>query len=288
MITWAGSTLGLIINGSCIKSASGRNTFTRLLGVLVLAACSGRAAAQAPPADSSNDRESPYRYRSLPRDIKDYATAPIHWDEGDWIYFGAELAAVAAAHGFDETVRKHLTAGQTTPLDGKDPHSVSDALPAAVVVGVTFFYAWNIDNDAGRGETWSMLEAAGLGSATSYVLKYAAGRQAPNETTNDNVFRKGGSSFPSLHVTFATAIGTVLAESGNDDYRWIRRIFGVWNGGWHRVPAPEAQSALGLGRGRGRRGGRRKRKLRAESRAPHRSRLENQRYSSFRGRNALV
>ena len=36
----------------------------------------------------------------------------------------------------------------------------------------------------------------------------------------------GGSSFPSLHATAAFAIGTVLAESGNDDYRWFRRALG--------------------------------------------------------------
>ena len=33
-------------------------------------------------------------------------------------------------------------------------------------------------------------------------------------------------SFPSVHVSAAFAIGTVFAESGNDEYRWIRRIIG--------------------------------------------------------------
>jgi membrane-associated phospholipid phosphatase len=45
-------------------------------------------------------------------------------------------------------------------------------------------------------------------------------------------WRKGGSSFPSLHASAAFAIGTVFAESGGDDYRWVRRIvgFGVASG----------------------------------------------------------
>ena len=42
------------------------------------------------------------------------------------------------------------------------------------------------------------------------------------------LFRSGehGDAFPSLHVTAAFAIGTVLAESGNDRTRWLRRVLG--------------------------------------------------------------
>jgi membrane-associated phospholipid phosphatase len=57
-------------------------------------------------------------------------------------------------------------------------------------------------------------------------LKYAAGRKRPNETLRVDDWRAGGSSFPSLHSSAAFAIGTVLAESGSDDFRWTRRILG--------------------------------------------------------------
>jgi len=196
-----------------------------LLGIFTVALMPSQVRAQSVPDDASGSRESPYRFGSIFKDITDYATAPIRWDGTDWMYFGGAIAAVAAAHGFDERVRRHFTV-ETTPLNGKDPHSLSDAIPAAAVVGGTFLYATAIDDDDGRSETWSMLEASGLSSATAYVLKFAAGRERPNETTNDNEWRKGGSSFPSLHVTAAAAIGTVLAESGNDEYRWIRRFMG--------------------------------------------------------------
>jgi undecaprenyl-diphosphatase len=72
-----------------------------------------------------------------------------------------------------------------------------------------------------------MLEAAGLSSVTAYALKYAGGRERPDQTSDPNQWRKsGGNSFPSVHATAAFAIGTVLAESGNDDYRWVRRFLG--------------------------------------------------------------
>lgn len=41
-----------------------------------------------------------------------------------------------------------------------------------------------------------------------------------------NAWRAAGSSFPSLHTTAAFAIGTVFAESGSDDYRWLRWVLG--------------------------------------------------------------
>ena len=71
-----------------------------------------------------------------------------------------------------------------------------------------------------------MLEAAAFGTVTSYVVKGAAGRLRPYDTTDRSAFGKGGDSFPSVHTAAAFAIGTVLAESGNDRYRWIRRIVG--------------------------------------------------------------
>ncbi|MBS0397380.1 MAG: phosphatase PAP2 family protein [Proteobacteria bacterium] len=111
-------------------------------------------------------------------------------------------------------------------MDGKDPHSLRDAVPAAAIVAGTFAYAWWIDDERGAGETFSMLEAAGFSAVSTEVLKFAAGRKRPNETTNANDWRNSGSSFPSLHSSAAFAIGTVFAESGSDDYRWIRRFIG--------------------------------------------------------------
>ena len=159
-------------------------------------------------------------------DVKHYVTSPLHWDGTDWLYFGSTLVAIEAAHQFDGRVRTHFTAGSKTALDGKDTHSLQDAIPAAAAVVATGIYAALIDDPAGRTETWSMLEAGGLASATGLMLKYAAGRQRPNETRDPNRWRAQGNSFPSLHVTAAFAIGTVLAESGNDEYRWVRRFLG--------------------------------------------------------------
>ena len=158
-------------------------------------------------------------------DTTQYFTSPLRWDRGDWELFGATAAAVVVAHQFDSRVRDHF-AGHSPVLDGKDKNSTRDAIPAAVLVAGTFAAGLMFDEKAGRIEAYRMVEAAALGGITTEVFKFAAGRSRPNETLHVNEWHKGGSSFPSLHATAAFAIGTVFAESGSDDYRFVRRLIG--------------------------------------------------------------
>jgi membrane-associated phospholipid phosphatase len=161
------------------------------------------------------------------QDTKLYFTAPLRWDEDDWLYFGGALAAVAAAHQFDQKVRDHFATGSKAVLNGgQDTNSLRDAVPTVALIAGTGLYAAFIRDSDGYQETWALLEAAVLSSATAEALGYASGRQRPDETTSPNQWGQGGDSFPSLHATAAWAVGAVFAESGNDEYRWVRRIIG--------------------------------------------------------------
>ena len=71
-----------------------------------------------------------------------------------------------------------------------------------------------------------MLEAGGLTALSTTLFKLAGGRRRPNETSQVDDWRNGGDSFPSMHVGAAFAVGTVLAESGGENYRWLRRGIG--------------------------------------------------------------
>lgn len=154
-----------------------------------------------------------------------YFTAPLRWDARDWVYFGGVAGAVVAAHQLDDKARNHF-AGPHPTLDGKDKNSLRDAAPAAAAVIGTWVFGKLQDSPSGRLEAYTMMEAAAFSSITAEGLKYAAGRGRPNETLRADDWRKGGSSFPSLHASFAFAVGTVLAESGPDDLRWARRLVG--------------------------------------------------------------
>jgi membrane-associated phospholipid phosphatase len=159
-------------------------------------------------------------------DIKLYFTAPLRWDARNWAWFGGALLAIGAAHHYDTQVRTHfvknLAPGQTTNSD-----DVQDIVPTVAVVGLTWSYAALTDDSNGRRETGTMVEAAALSAVTAYALKYIVAREGPDETSNPNEWFKGhGYIFPSFHSTAAFAVGTVLAESGNDEYRWLRRLLG--------------------------------------------------------------
>lgn len=160
-------------------------------------------------------------------DTKLYFTSPLRWDEEDWLYFGGALVAIGASHSFDERVRDHFATGSKAILNGgEDENTLRDAAPTLALIAGTGIYAALIDDRDGYRETWSLIEAGAFSGATAEVLGYAAGRERPDATTSPNDWGKGGDSFPSLHTTVAFAVGTVFAESGNDEYRWIRRIIG--------------------------------------------------------------
>jgi membrane-associated phospholipid phosphatase len=182
-------------------------------------------AALAAPAAAYEERSGESQ-SGLGTDIKLYFTAPLRWNLGDWAWVGGALAAIGVSHHYDSQVRTHfvqnLPTGQSSTSD-----DVKDLIPTVAVLGLTWAYsAWTHDPD-GQRETWAMAEAAGLASVTTYGLKYIARREGPDQTSDPNEwFKSGGKSFPSEHATVAFAVGTVLAESGNDDYRWLRRLLG--------------------------------------------------------------
>jgi membrane-associated phospholipid phosphatase len=213
---------------------------------LALALPAARAQESPPPAGSeiaqqqssgpgsSSEPGSPIEYapprqglaaRTL-EDAKDYFTAPLHWNGRNWEYFGGALAAIAIAHHYDTQARTHFDSGSASSLGPANSGSLTDALPGAALFLGTWGYATLIDSHSGKGEAWNMLESGGLSFVSAYALKYIVRRPRPDATTDPNRFFGGGDSFPSEHVTAAFAVGTVLAESGNPEFRWIRRTIG--------------------------------------------------------------
>ncbi len=172
----------------------------------------------APASDTSSNTPT------VLSDIGAYFTQPLHWDGRDWAWFGGAVLAVGLAHRYDSQVRTHFVGpGPVTSVNTED---TKDALPTAGVFGGTWALAILTGDQDGYREGWAMLEAAGLSGVTAYALKFAAGRETPDQTTDPNEWGRSGGSFPSLHSTAAFAVGTVLAESGNDEYRWLRRLLG--------------------------------------------------------------
>ncbi len=173
-----------------------------------------------------NPEAPPKQHSPLLLDIEAYYTSPLHWDMKDWAYFGGAIGLLAAAHHYDGQVRTHFIA-EGTQAKGGSTKDLQDAIPSVAAVVGTWAYANLIDSSDGHREAYEMVEAAGLSLTSAYALKFASGRERPDQTSDPDKWRtSGGSSFPSTHAAAAFAIGAVLAESGNDDYRWMRRFLG--------------------------------------------------------------
>jgi membrane-associated phospholipid phosphatase len=221
-----------------------RTRATLVLALLILGTAGSALAQTATPAPAGDSTIStvpepppppvtpPPDVTSTPRgfghDFTQYFTAPLHWNTSDWAWFGGALVAIGASHHYDTDVRNHFTKNLTpTEISNIKSNDVQDALPAAVVFLGTWAYSAWVDDPNGHREAWSMFEAAVLSSLTSYGTKFIVRREGPDHTSNPNEwFKSGGNSFPSEHATASFAIGTVLAEAGGDDYRWLRRVLG--------------------------------------------------------------
>ncbi len=159
-------------------------------------------------------------------DVKDYVTAPLHARRQQWVRFGAALGAIALAHQYDDDVRDHFETVTVAPGSDADTKDGADAAPAVLALGGTWIAAAIGDNDDGKREAGMMLEAAAFSGVTSFALKELTARERPFETDDPDAWNEDGDAFPSMHTATAFAIGTVLAESGNDRVRWLRRTIG--------------------------------------------------------------
>lgn len=182
------------------------------------------AAAQA-PVGGSPSRPETNESRSIGSDIKAYITAPARWEGKDWLKFGGTIAAIGVAYSRDDEVRDHF-APDTASGSRVDNEDLRDALPGGLTLVGTWLYGKITHDEERRDEAAAMTEAALLGSTTALVLKQATGRARPDAMSGSSDWRSGGDSFPSIHVTAAFAIGAVLAESGNDRRRLLRRVLG--------------------------------------------------------------
>jgi membrane-associated phospholipid phosphatase len=170
--------------------------------------------------------EAAGRPATVAKDVKEYVTAPLRARRQQWVRFGAAVGAVAFAHQYDDEVRDRFETVVAAPGTSPDTRDGRDAAPALLALGGTWIAAVVTDEDDGRREAGAMLEAAALSSVAGYALKQLADRERPYQTADADAWGGDGDGFPSVHTAAAFAIGTVLAESGNDRHRWVRRVIG--------------------------------------------------------------
>jgi len=196
----------------------------KLYAAVALAATIGGWSASAQEDERGDEQQG--RVAMVASDVKDYVLAPLHAGRPQWVRFGVAVGAIALAHEYDDDVREHFDTVTAAPGTEPDTKDGVDAAPAILALGGTWIAAAIGDNDDGRHEAGVMLEAAAFSGVASYALKEITSRERPFATDDPNAWREDGDSFPSMHTATAFAIGAVMAESGNDRLRWLRRTLG--------------------------------------------------------------
>jgi membrane-associated phospholipid phosphatase len=213
-----------------------RSTLTLTVTILVAALAHLPIGAQTSaddgpsPAPGSQSEQAP----RLPDDLKAFAAEPLRWRGREWLRFAGVAAAVRAAYEYDEDVRDHYA------NDGKpNYHEVAEAMPPAIVFGATWFAAKLGRNEEAFREAAMMRRAFVLQTISTEVVKVAFRRERPGPGVPRDNWSNGHSlSFPSGHTGAAFAIGTVFAESGDDEHRRLRRVIGYGIGtfvGYQRI-----------------------------------------------------
>lgn len=198
-----------------------------LFAAAVLAAALARLPSAAQEAEgptpvAAAEQNIPVHPYTLREDLKAFVTWPKEWRGRDWLKLSGVLAAVNVAYRKDDEVREDYA------NDGEpDYHEWQDAMPAAMTFGGMWFAAKVAGNKEARWEVDAMRRAFVVNAITVQVLKVAIRRDRPAPgVEKDGWFGHEDLSFPSGHTAAAFAIGTVLAESGDDSQRWWRRTAG--------------------------------------------------------------
>ena len=178
----------------------------------------GAAAQAADGPDAAASQTAPVEHAPLIRDLKGFATWPADWKARDWLKFTGVVAAVSAAYRQDDEIRDHYG------NDGEpNYHEVLDAMPTAVTFGGMWLAGKIAHNEEARWEADAMRRAFVIQTISTEVIKVAFRRERPGPGVPKDNWSDHGLSFPSGHTASAFAIGTVLAESGSDKHRALRR-----------------------------------------------------------------
>jgi membrane-associated phospholipid phosphatase len=220
--TWPSAPLARLVAAMRTRArALARGSGLALLAALIAALMHLPAIGQTEEGSGDALETVPVEPQTLGADLKAFVTAPADWRARDWLKFSGVVAAVGVAYRYDDEVRARYA------NDGEpNYHEVIDSMPAAVTFGGMWFAAKLARSEQALWEVRAMRRAIVIQTISTEVLKVAFRRERPGPGVPKDDWNARGLSFPSGHTAVAFAIGTVLAESGDDRHRAWRRAIG--------------------------------------------------------------
>ena len=192
------------------KQSSSETTDAGTIPEMTDLAKGGRQVSDPRPDSSSVSLGVPL-LKNLMSDQKAIWTSPFHlrWADGSWLF---PLAAVTG--GFFATDRAVPPALSTDPKKLNRYTSFSSYGVYSLIGAGGGLYVWSkISHDDHQRETGILAGEAAIDSfAVDTTLKYAFGRERPNQGQGLGNFFEHGVSFPSDHSAVAWSIASVIAH----------------------------------------------------------------------------
>ena len=149
-------------------------------------------------------------------DVKEVFTAPVRWDQRDWLVLGGVAAGIGAVAAFDEdierAIRQHRNHTLTSIFDNVQPLGNEYAIG---IVGSFYLYGEIFKDPRAKTTALDSISATAIASGLiNNSFKYIIGRGRPTDGKGANSFEpfSGHDSFSSGHTTEAFALASVISE----------------------------------------------------------------------------
>lgn len=160
----------------------------------------------------------------LAADTRGILTAPLHWDQHDWLLAGGLTGLVAGVSALDGNTKTEAQEGRTKELDQftKQAQRFGSTYSFLVLGGFEAYGYLGHDDKAKAVAMDGVTASIIAGGIITPVLKFTVGRVRPNTATSTFELRpfSGNESFPSGHTTQAFAVASVIAA--HYDQWWVQ------------------------------------------------------------------
>jgi len=168
--------------------------------------------------------QNKYDFHQFVNEGGDYFTAPLHWDESDFLFFGLAAGATIGAMQFDNDLQDFTQSNRSrnSSIPILAGRFYGEPIVPALLASYFMVQGNSSGNRANKKIGFEIAQSVIYSTLTTQVLKMFLGRERPTYT-NDNTNFTGphfGNQFwslPSGHTTIAFALSTVLFENTDSD-----------------------------------------------------------------------
>ncbi len=167
-------------------------------------------------ANKTGQAPNPNFLRNLLLDQKAIWTSPLHISKHDAVWLIPFAAATGALIATDQSASGAIKNSQNLISVSNDISKIGAGYSTFGTAGVFFLTGSLLHNQRARETGILATEALIDSSLVGFVLKYAFGRERPDQGNGQGLFWQGGVSFPSGHAITIWSLAVVIAEEYPD------------------------------------------------------------------------